>query len=76
MREAQPPLPRRGNAEKVLARKQKQKKEVDNSWKAHYKRAMEFNDVMRPPEEGPGRPAEYDEENKAWHAKAASYYLR
>ncbi len=46
--------------------------EVHKSWNAHYKRAMEFKYSMRPPEEGP---AEYDEEDKAWLAKTASYCL-
>jgi hypothetical protein len=46
--------------------------QVHNSWQAHYKRPMDFKDIMRPPDEGP---SEYDDDDTAWLTKTASFYL-
>jgi hypothetical protein len=45
---------------------------VHKSWQAHYKRTMDFIDIMRLPGVGP---FEYDEEDRAWLAGTARYYL-
>jgi hypothetical protein len=45
---------------------------VHKSWHAHYNRTMNFIDIMRLPDVGP---FEYDDNDRAWLAGTARYYL-